>query len=206
MTTLTKLDLAAQMRHLYRARETPELVDVPPMPFLMTDGHGAPGAVGFREAIQALYGVSYTLKFRVRKEVGVDFKVMPLEGLWWIPEARVWDFDDKSDWDWILMIVQPEVVTETIVREAIADVVAKKDVPGIDRLRFETFAEGAAAQILHVGPWSAERPTLETLHTFVRDRELLPVGKHHEIYLSDPGRTTPERLRTILRQPVAPRG
>ncbi len=203
MSTLTKIDHARTLSRLYRPHKEPEFVDVPPMRFLMVDGHGDPNdSETFREAVRALYAVAYGLKFAVRRLDAIDYKVMPLEGLWWIPNARVWDFEDKSDWDWTLMIMQPELVMEGLVHEVVAEGDQKK-VAAVDRIRFETFEEGRAAQLMHVGPFSEERPTLERLHAFIRADGLIPVGKHHEIYLSDPGRTRPERLRTILRQPVA---
>jgi hypothetical protein len=201
----TKVDLRRQLGDLYRAHAEPTLVEVPPMRFLMIDGHGDPnGSATFEEAVRALYTVSYALKFRARgMDHGIEYAVMPLEGLWWIPNARVWDFDDKSDWDWTLMIMQPEVVTEDLVREVLAETAAKKkDLAALDRIRFEGFDEGTAAQALHVGPYSAERATLERLFAFVRTAGYVPTGKHHEIYLSDPGRTAPERMRTIVRHPV----
>jgi hypothetical protein len=201
--TLTKIDHARELSRLYRPHKEPELVDVPPMRFLTVDGHGDPNdSQVFREAVRALYAVAYGLKFAVRRLDAIDYKVMPLEGLWWIPNARVWDFEDKSDWDWTLMVMQPDFVTDGLVREVV-DEGEQKKIAAVDRIRFETFEEGSAGQILHSGPFSEERPTLERLHTFIRGQGLIPVGKHHEIYLSDPGRTRPERLRTILRQPVA---
>jgi hypothetical protein len=202
--TATKVDLKRQLGDLYRAHAEPALVEVPPMRFLMIDGHGDPnGSTTFQEAVQALYAVSYGLKFKVRgMEHGVEYAVMPLEGLWWIPDARVWDFDDKSDWDWTLMIMQPDVISEDLVRKALGETAAKKDLVAIDRLRFERFAEGTSAQALHTGPFAAERATLERLFAFVKTAGYLPTGKHHEIYLSDPARTAPGRMRTIVRHPV----
>ncbi len=202
--TAMKVDLKRQPGELYRAHAEPALVEVPAMRFLMIDGHGDPnGSTTFREAVQTLYAVSYGLKFRVRgMDHGIEYGVMPLEGLWWIPNARVWDFEDKSDWDWTLMIMQPDVVTEDLVDEILAETAATHDTVAIERLRFETFAEGTAAQALHTGPWAAERATLERLFEFVRSAGYMPTGKHHEIYLSDPARTDPERLRTIVRHPV----
>jgi len=207
VATATKVDLRRQLADLYRAHAEPVMVEVPPMRFLMIDGHGDPnGSATFREAVQALYAVSYGLKFKVRgMDHGIQYAVMPLEGLWWIPNARVWDFDDKSDWDWTLMMMQPEVITEDLVQETLAEKSAKKDLVAIDRLRFELFAEGTAAQALHTGPWAAERATLERLFAFVRTAGYLPTGKHHEIYLSSPARTAPEHMRTIVRHPVYPR-
>jgi len=206
-TKVPKLDLRRELDGLYDAGAEPVLLQVPPIDFLMIDGHGDPNAsASFKEAVQALYAVAYALKFRFKKLAdGVDLAVMPLEGLWWIPDARVWDFDDKSDWDWTLMLAQPEIVTWELVTESIATMRKRRALAALDGVRFERFEEGQAAQLLHRGPFTAERPTLERLSEFIRQEGFMPSGKHHEIYLSDPQRTKPERLRTIIRQPVAPR-
>jgi hypothetical protein len=203
-----KLDFRRELGDLYDAHDEPALVDVPPIDFLMVDGHGDPnGSREFRQAVEALSAVAYALKFRVRSlPDGVDFEVMPLEGLWWIPEARVWDFDDKSDWDWTLMLAQPGIVTLELVAETMEAVRKRRRMAGLGAVRFERFEEGTCAQLLHRGPFSAERPTLERLYEFVKRRGSMPVGKHHEVYLTDPQRTAPERMRTIIRQPVVSRG
>jgi hypothetical protein len=202
----TKVDYMRAMRHLYRAHEHPELVEVPALRFLMVDGHGDPdGSATFREAVEALYALSYALKFRVKASDSIDYKVLPLEGLWWIPNARVWDFSDKSDWDWTLMIMQPEMISDDLVVEVREQVTARKKLPALDRVYASTFEEGLAAQILHVGPWTAERPTLERLYGFVREEGFIPTGKHHEIYLSDPSKVQPAKLRTIVRHAVCAR-
>jgi len=205
----TKVDYARELSHLYRAHEEPELVEVPPMHFLMVDGHGDPsGSKPFQLAVDALYAASYGLKARIRKLDGVEYSVMPLEGLWWIPHARVWDFGNKSDWDWTLMIMQPDLVTQQLVDEETARSGRRRKglVPVFERMRFERFHEGLSAQVLHRGSYGRERPTLERLYSFVREQGFLPTGKHHEIYLSDPSTTSPGRLRTVVRQPVTPRG
>jgi hypothetical protein len=209
VASATKVDYARELGHLYRAHEEPELVEVPPLHFLMVDGHGDPnGSKPFRLAVDALYAASYGLKARIRTLDAIDYAVMPLEGLWWIPHARVWDFGNKSDWDWTLMIMQPDLVTQRLVEEETAKAGRRRKslVPVFERMRFERFHEGLSAQVLHRGSYGKERPTLERLYTFVRDQGALPTGKHHEIYLSDPSTTPPGRLRTIVRQPVTPRG
>jgi hypothetical protein len=204
--TAMKVDLKHELGDLYLAHETPSEIDVPELPFLMIDGHGDPnGAAAFTEAVDALYATAYGLKFRLRTIDGVDYRVMPLEGLWWIPNARVWDFSDKSDWDWTLMIAQPGVVTQDLVDAVLESTGMRRPLPALPRLRLAGFEEGHCVQALHIGPWDAERPTLERLQTFMASRGLMPVGKHHEIYLSDPGRVSPERMRTILRRGVAPK-
>ncbi len=206
-TKVPKVDYRRELGDLYDAREVPALIDVPTINYLMVDGHGDPnGSKAFTHAVEALCSVAYALKFRVRKlPGGIDFAVMPLEGLWWIPNARVWDFDDKSDWDWTLMLAQPGIVTPELVAETMATVRARRKMETLDLVRFEPFSEGTCAQVLHRGPFSAERPALERLYEFVKREGFMPVGKHHEVYMSDPQRTAPERMRTIIRQPVAPR-
>lgn len=202
----TKVDYTRELRPLYHAHELPELVEVPALRFLMVDGHGGPnGSPTFREAVEALTSLSQAAKMRVRSLEGIDYRVMPLEGLWWIPNALVWDFADKSDWDWSLMVMQPEQVTDELLAEVRDRLALRKRLPALDRVRAGWFEEGLSAQILHVGPYADERPTLERLYRFVRDQGFLPTGKHHEIYLSHPSRTNPERARTIIRQPVSPR-
>ena len=206
-TKVPRVEYRRELGDLYDAREQPALVEVPTISYLMVDGHGDPnGSQTFKQGVEALYAVAYALKFRVRKlPDGIDFAVMPLEGLWWIPNARVWDFDDKSDWDWTLMVAQPPIVTPELVSEAIAAVRGKKKLRALDDVRFEPFDEGRCAQVLHRGPFAAERPTLERLYDFVKREGFMPVGKHHEVYLTDPQRTAPARMRTIVRQPVVPR-
>jgi hypothetical protein len=203
--TAAKIDLKHELGDLYKARTQPTVVEVPELRFLMIDGHGDPAGPEFQEAVDALYATAYGLKFRVRALDGADYRVMPLEGLWWIPNARVWDFEDKSDWDWTLMIVQPDVVTTELTHEVAATIVAKRPLPALERLRLDAYEEGLAVQAMHVGPWEAERPTLERLQLFIAGADLVPVGKHHEIYLSDPGHVEPDRMRTIVRQPVVRR-
>jgi hypothetical protein len=207
VATATKVDYAEQLSYVDRAHDEPELVEVPALNFLMVDGHGAPdGSREFRDAVDALYTVAYGLKLRIRKLDAIDYGVMPLEGLWWIPHALVWDFADKSDWDWTLMVMQPDLVTRALVAEVVDGVRAKrKRIPALELLRFECFEEGLAAQILHHGAWSKERRTLERLCAFIKVRGFLPTGKHHEIYLSDPAKTSAGRLRTVVRQPVTTR-
>ena len=201
MTLVT--EAAAGLTELYRARATPELVDVPELSFLMIDGRGDPNAsVRFQEAVQALHSVSYTLKFALKRAGAADYRIGPLEGLWWAADMRSFVTDDKSAYEWTLMIRQPDEVTPPLVERAAAEVAERKRLPAARDLRLERFAEGRAAQVLHLGPYAAEGPTIERLHAFIRENGLRMREKHHEIYLGDPRRATPERLKTILRQPV----
>jgi hypothetical protein len=204
-TEVRTVDARAAWGDIYRARAEPRSVEVPRIEFLMVDGHGDLDGSAFHRALEALYAVAYVVKFRVRKlPRPLDLQVMPLEGLWWIPDARVWDFDDKSDWDWTLMLPQPDVVTPELVNDVVASVRERRRMVTLDLVRFEPFEEGRCAQALHRGPLSAERPTLERLFNFIRREGLVPVGKHHEVYLTDPQRTSPGNMRTIVRQPVVP--
>jgi hypothetical protein len=201
---MEKLDLRKQLKHLYRPpKNQVVVVDVPEMSFLMVDGAGDPNTSrGFQEAIGALYAVAYTLKFTMKKgPAQVDYPVMALEGLWWTEDMEQFSIEDKSAWQWTLMIVQPDLITAELVDEAVAQVKEKRDPPGLSRLRFEAFAEGRCAQIMHIGPYSEERPTIERLHAFIEEGGHRLRGRHHEIYLSDPTRAKPENLKTVLRQP-----
>lgn len=199
---MSTIDLKKDFKQLYNqsAKEV-SVVDVPPMNFLMIDGAGDPNvSVEYQQAMEALFSLSYTLKFRVKKITGVDYAVMPLEGLWWTDDPS--QLVDKGLWKWTAMIMQPEFVTAELVAEALAEVREKKGLAALDRVRFETYHEGLSAQIMHIGPYDAEGPTIARLHSFIRESGYEPWGKHHEIYLSDPRRTAPEKLKTVLRQPV----
>ncbi len=200
---MKKIDLKKDLKHLYRpsAREV-SVVDVPPMNFLMIDGAGDPNtSPEYQQAIEALYSLSYTLKFRIKKSAGPDYVVMPLEGLWWTDDPSQFSMDDKGIWQWTAMIVQPDFVTAGMVAEALEEVREKKGLAGLDRARFEAYDEGLSAQIMHIGPYDAEGPTMARLHRFIQDNGGELHGKHHEIYLSDPRRAAPEKLKTVLRQP-----
>jgi hypothetical protein len=179
----------------YRARQGEfRIVDVPPARYLMTDGHGDPNTAAFAEAIQALYPVAYGLKSASRRELGRDYVVPPLEGLWWADDLSAFTTArDKRQWDWTLMILVPDWVGDELY--------ATVDAPA--RVRLEALAEGRCAQTLHVGSFDDEAPVLARLHDEVLPAHgLAPTGRHHEIYLSDFRRVTPARRRTILRQPV----
>lgn len=183
-----------------------ELVDVPDLQFLMIDGHGDPNTDGpFGDAIEALFPLAYWLKFFSKKELDRDYTVMPLEGLWWADDMETFtSARDKSLWDWTAMIMTPDWITAEHVETARDAVAAKSDPVALPLVRLETLSEGSAVQTLHVGPFDAEAPVLHALHhDFVPSQGLTMTGKHHEIYLSDMRRTAPEKLRTILRQPVA---
>jgi hypothetical protein len=189
---------------LYRATTTPQLVQVPALRFLCLDGHGDPNtSPAYAAAVQALYSVSYAAKFAVKKAGGPVFKVSPLEGLWWAEDMSTFLTGDKSEWDWTMMIRQPDVVTDDLVARLADEVATNKSMPVAKELRLISFEEGAAAQVLHVGPYDTEGPTIARLHDFIQEHGFTLDGRHHEIYLGDPRRSAPERLRTIIRQPYA---
>jgi hypothetical protein len=202
---MEKIDLRKTLKHLYKpSAKAPETVDVPEMNFLMIDGEGDPNtSETFQDAVGALYAVSYTLKFTFKQgDPPVDWTVMPLEGLWSADDVADFSIDDKSNWKWTLTIVQPEPVTPEAVASAIQQAQKKKDNPALAQVRFEPFREGLSAQIMHIGPYPDEGPTIEKLHEFIRENGHELRGKHHEIYLGDPRRAAPEKLKTIIRQPM----
>jgi len=201
---LTKVDLKRELRHLYGpSYRSPVIVDVPEMNFLMVDGKGDPNtSQEYKDAVEALYAVSYALKFMVKRREGVDYIVMPLEGLWWTDDMTKFSVEDKDAWKWTSMIMQPGHVTEDLVPEAFEQVEKKRNPPALSKMRFEGFHEGLSAQIMHIGPFSAEGPTIKRLHGFIEENGYELRGKHHEIYLSDPRRAKPEKMKTIVRQPM----
>ncbi|MCQ1993840.1 GyrI-like domain-containing protein [Arthrobacter sp. zg-Y1171] len=180
------------------------LVDVPIMHYLAVDGHGDPNtSPEYTRALERLYPVAYSLKFASKDELEADFTVGPLEGLWRAEDPEAFSRRDKGSWDWTMLIAQPEWITPEMVDAAVASVAAKKEVPGLDQVRLLTLTEGLAAQILYIGPYDDEGPVLARLHgSWMPERGLTFNGDHHEVYLSDPRRAAPEKLRTVLRQPV----
>jgi hypothetical protein len=203
---MTKVDFKRELKHLYRpSARAFVVVDVPPMQFLMIDGHGDPNtAREYQEALEALYAVAYKLKFMSKVELGRDYVVPPLEGLWWAADMETFSTKrDKSAWDWTMMIMQPEWIAPRHFEDALEQARKQKDPAALVKLRLETYHEGLSVQILHIGSYDDEGPTLHRMHhEFIPQSGLEMVGKHHEIYLSDPRKVAPEKLRTVLRQPV----
>jgi hypothetical protein len=195
--------MSKALKELYKpSAKAIALVEVPAMNFLMVDGHGDPNtSKDFAEAIEALYGMSYTLKFSLKKSEGRDWKVMPLEGLWWMEDMTQFCQEKKDEWLWTVMIAQPDFITAELAAAAAAELKKRKNPAALPKLRFERWQEGPAAQILYIGPFSEEGPTIEKIHAFIKSQGHKLSGKHHEIYLSDPRRTAPEKLKTIIRQP-----
>ena len=178
------------------------IVDVPEMNFLMVDGAGDPNtAQEYKDAVEALYSLSYALKFMMRREKATDYAVMPLEGLWWTSDMSKFSVEDKDTWKWTAMIMQPEYVTKDLVDKALEHV-RNKNLRALSKTRFESLHEGLSAQIMHIGPYSEEGPTIQRLHRHIKENGYKLRGKHHEIYLSDPRKSAPERLKTVIRQPI----
>ena len=201
---MEKIDLKKTLKHLFHpsAKEVVQ-VDVPPMNYLMVDGAGDPNtSQAFADAVEVLFTVSYTVKFIVKKgDSAIDYSVMPLEGLWWADDMSKFSATDKSNWKWTAMIMQPSFVTPEIIEQAIEDVKKKKNPAAIAKVRMESLSEGKCAQVMHIGPFSEEGPTIEKVHQFIDSRSRR-VGKHHEIYLSDIRRAAPSKWKTIIRQPM----
>ncbi len=201
---MPKLDLKKELKQFYAASAKQiRQIDVSAMRYLMVDGQGDPNTTPeYVQAVEALFSVSYITKFAVKRgPQAIDYGVMPLEGLWWADDHSVFATNDRANWKWTMMIHQPALVADEVIHAAIADATKRKALPALPKLRLETFTEGLCAQVLHVGPFTEEGPTIERLHAFIAERGKL-AGKHHEIYLSDIRRAAPERWKTIIRQPM----
>lgn len=206
--TTQKIDLKKQLKHLLNPPSQKVVeVDVPAMNFLMIDGSGDPNmALEYQQALEALYGLSYTLKFASRK-AGIDYPVMALEGLWWMDDmgTKYGEIDftaDKSRWQWTMMMMQPDHITQVLVDAAVDELRRRKNPPALAKVRFERFHEGLSVQTMHIGPYSAEKPTVDRIHAYIDEHGCEPRGRHHEIYLGDPRRSAPEKLKTVIRQPM----
>lgn len=200
-----KIDFKKELKEFYNpSKKEIVAVTVPAMNFLMIDGEGDPNSSKeFADAIETLYPVAYTLKFMVKKgTLEIEYGVMPLEALWWADDMNSFVTGDKSKWKWTLMIMQPDFISEEMVRIAIEEVTLKKNPPSISKIRYESFEEGNSAQIMYVGPFADEGPAIERVHQFIDSRSSRR-GKHHEIYLSDMRRTDPTKWKTVIRQPMA---
>ena len=200
---MKKIDYKKKLKHLYGpSSKKIVIVEVPSMNYFMVDGEGGPAAESYQQAIEALYGLSFTVKFDVKKGVGLDYTVMPLEGLWWAKDITAFSADRKDEWLWKMMIMQPDYVTAKHVNAATKQLREKKNPLALDKIRFESYHEGPSVQILHIGPYDDEGPTIAQMHKFIDENGYQLHMKHHEIYLSDPRRSKPEKLKTVLRQPI----
>ncbi len=204
---MIKIDLKRQLKELYNPPTGKiTVVDVPPLNFVMIDGVGDPNrAPEYQDAVEALYALSYALKFMVKKEQSIDYGVMPLEGLWWADDMTTFNITNKDNWKWTSLIMQPEYVSEDLYKRALEQVAQKKGLSSLSRARWGNFREGLSAQIMYIGPFAEEGPIVDQLHRFIAANGYIANGqiqKHHEIYLSDLRKTAPEKLKTIIRQPM----
>lgn len=201
---MEKIDFKKQLKELYKpSSKEVSIVNVPKMNYLMIDGKGNPGTSKvFQKAIEALFSVSYNLKFFVKKNKDIDYGVLPLEGLWWADNMEDFVTSNKENWQWKLLIMQPDFISEENVKDAISEVEKKKALNALPKLRFESYDEGRAAQIMHIGPFSEEGPTIQKIHKYIEDSGHKFNGDHHEIYLNDIRRVHAEKMKTILRQPI----
>lgn len=203
MKPTQKIDYRKQNKEIYQAKQDKfsELI-MPNLQFLMISGAGDPNnSSPFKESCEALFAVSYKIKFSIKKsELDLDYAVMPLEGLWWV-DGGEFSLKDKKNWKWTLMVRQPDFVTEQHLLNAI-DEVAKKSLTCLSDLSLRYYEEGLSVQTLHIGPYSEEQKTIDQLHNYIKNNNHQFHGKHHEIYLNDPTRTDPDKLKTIIRQPI----
>ena len=201
----TKIDHKRDLACYRAARDTPQVVTVPDLRYLMIDGRGDPNTPTFAAATATLYPVAYKLKFASKSAFGRDYVVMPLEGLWWADDMESFtEARDKTRWQWTLMIMVPDWITDEMFAAAVDQVGTRHRPARLDDLRLEMLSEGLCVQALHIGSYDDEAELLRRMHQeFVPSHGLTMVGRHHEIYLSDARRVEPARLRTILRQPVA---
>lgn len=200
---MSKFDYKKALKDLYFPSVNKLVfVDIPPLNYLMIDGHGDPNTSSeYQEICNALYSMAYTAKFALKKS-GFDFVVPPLEGLWWMENMAEFSPETKDRWDWTMMIMMPETVTRELVESARSDLAEKKPLTFLSSLRFQTYHEGLCVQTMYIGAYSDEGPTIANMHVFIAEQGYEPNGKHHEIYLGDPRRNPPEKLKTVIRQPV----
>lgn len=202
---MEKYDIKKACKGLYGAPAGAFVrLDMPAMHYFMIDGAGDPNtAAEYAAAVEALYTASYTLKFMSKAELGRDYVVPPLEGLWWAEDLSDFVARRKDRWRWTMMIAVPEFVGRAMADAAVAKAREKKGLAALSQLRYERLEEGPVVQTLHVGSYDDEGPVLQRLHeAFLPAQSLVPTGHHHEIYLSDPRKTAAAKLKTILRQPV----
>ena len=202
---MDKIDFKRELKQFYAPKNQQwEIVDVPAMQYLMIDGEGDPNnSPTYVHAVEALFALSYTIKFASKRTLGKDYAVMPLEGLWYADDMNVFITRDKSSFKWTMMIMQPDWITQTMVDEAKVMVREKKGMTNLDKVSLKELAEGKSAQLLHIGSYDDESPKLAQLHdVYMPENGLKFNGNHHEIYIGDPRKTSPEKLKTILRQPV----
>ena len=198
-----KIDIKKQYKHLFAPKREPHLVEVPRFQYLMIDGEGSPQGAAFQDAIGALYSTAYTTQFRLKAAGRADFVVPPLEALWWADDESAFEENRRDEWRWTLMLIQPDHVPEEDIADALGALDKKGKTTAVHRsMRTELLAEGRAVQCLYVGPYDSMGESIATMQAFAESSGLELAGKHHDVYLSDPRRTVPEKLKTVLRRPV----
>ena len=206
MPVKKKLDYKKEFPDLYQpSLKTQAIIKIPEMMFFMIDGIGDPNtSKEYKDAVQTLYNISYTLKMKViKKETpSKDYIVPPLEGLWYIPNMKEWSMEGKDKWQWTMMIRIPDFIKDSQIKKAMNILKESKTLSSFSKLRYEQYNEGTCVQIMYLGAYDDESPTIAKLHKFAKEKGYSLEGKHHEIYLSDPRKVEPERLKTILRQPI----
>ncbi|MCP4763238.1 MAG: hypothetical protein GY870_15805 [archaeon] len=205
-TKNTKIDFKKKYPKLYKpSAKEPMIVEVPEMNFFMIDGEGDPNsAQEYKDALEALYGVAYALKMKVikKKTPSKDYVVPPLEGFWYIDNMEEWSMDEKNKWKWTMMIMIPDFVKEDQIKKALEIIKETKNPKSLPKIYIKKYNEGKVAQIMHIGPYNDEPPTVEKLHKYIEDQGYIIDGLHHEIYLSDPRKAKPEKMKTVIRQPI----
>lgn len=201
-----KLDYKKDFKQLYFPPTEPVFVDVPEMKFLAINGKGYPNQKGngeFQQAIQALYGIAYTMKFTLKfKKIGQEYTIPPLDSLWWMQGGGTISKKRLQDWRWTLMIPQPDFITKKYISDAILLLKKRGKTGPFGKVQFKKWKEGRSAQLMHIGPYDKEGPSINKLLAFIKEKKLKVSGKHHEIYLSDPRRVAPSKLKTVIRYPV----
>lgn len=200
----TKLDLIKEYKSYYTAKTKPELIEIKEAQYISIEGSGAPAGEEFTAKVEALYPLAFGIK-NLSKKTGSDFGVPKLEGLWWVDFEKPFLEVPRDEWQWRLLIRLPEFVTLDVIEQAKSEVLKKKKIELVKDITFYKMTEGLCVQVMHIGPYSAEEPTIEGMIEFANDNNLVSNGLHHEIYLSDPRKTAPEKMKTILRQPVTKR-
>ena len=202
MAATEKLDLLKKHKEEYAKPKEPTIIKVAKAKYLALEGKGAPGGPEFVNGVGAMYGAAYSIKMK-SKQAGRDYKVAPLEALWWGTKDEHNFFDEpRETWNWKLLIRTPDFITDKQLKEAVTAAASRGKDAAVSRVRLETITEGRCVQVLHKGPYADEPATIAAMDAFAKQQSLVRNGHHHEIYLTDPNRTAPEKMRTILRQPV----
>ena len=199
----TKVDLKEDYKPIFSA-STKEVtfVGIPAFNFLKIDGAGDPNTPAYQEAVKALYSITYAIKFANKSnEDTFDFTVPPLEGLWWCDDMKQFSVDKKDEWFWTLMVLQPDFISKAVFEQGMIQYSNKKKLSVLPAIRLEMLSEGKAVQSLHIGPYSTEGPLIASIHQYIKAKGCVLHGRHHEIYLNNPGKTAPEKMKTLIRQP-----